>query len=385
MTGIDIRNIGNNNRKGKDSSGDTNELIGNFIAFLSKDITININVINDSVREGFYHELAMLLHAGVDIKTALELIISGQRKNLLKSEFTSVKNDIISGSLLSEALKKNRHFSSYEYFSIQIGEEAGMLTTVLKELAQYYKNKVHQKRQLISALTYPLVVFLTAFGAIFFMLKFIVPMFEEIFYRFGADLPFITQLVLDTAEFFNTYFYIFLFVSCSLVIFFYINKRKKWFRKYYAELGMKIPVFGDLIRKAYLLRFCYAMQLLIASKVPIIRSLVLVKQMINFFPLEEAINNIEQRVIKGETLHLCMASYSIFPPNMITLIKVGEEINQMDIFLKKISDQLNNDINHKVSILSSLIEPFIIIFLGILVGVILIAMYLPLFKIGSFM
>lgn len=349
---------------------------------LNRDIVFSARM-SDKKKEAFYLELSILLAAGVDIKTAFELITEGHAKEKDRNFFERMKERIVGGTTLSEAMQQTGFFSAYEYHSIQIGEETGKLHTVLKELARFYREKIRQRRQLISALTYPAVVILTSVGAIFFMLNFIVPMFEDIFKRFGGDLPWITAMILNISAVFATYFYLFILIVIAGTVFILSQRKKEWFRKHSIRLVLNIPLIGEVIRKIYLSRFCHAMTLLIGSRIPMLRAISLTRQMINFYPVETALAQVETDVLKGMPLHQSLSNFLFFPKRMISLIKVGEEVNQLDLFFNKIADQYHEEVEYQAGVLSTLIEPFIIIFLGLIVGIILVAMYLPLFQLSS--
>ena len=168
-----------------------------------------------------------------------------------------------------------------------------------------------------------------------------------------------------------------------LVVFFISQGQKFWFKKSFSGLVLKIPILGSLFQKIYLARFSYSMTLLIGSKVPILRSIGMVKQMIAFYPIEASLEEIEKQILQGVPLYQGMAMHSIYPKRMISLVKVGEEVNQLELFFDKIASQYNEEVEYQTAILSSVIEPIIIIFLGLIVGTILISMYLPLFKLGD--
>ena len=340
-------------------------------------------LLKDKTREEFYLELGILLEAGVDIKSALELIVDEQSKPALKNLFSEINNQIISGKTFSDAIKNTNEFSAYEFFSLQIGEESGKITLVLKELAGFYTKKIKQQRQIMSALSYPIVVLCTAFGAVFFMISFVVPMFSGIFKRFGGDLPFITKLVLKASDFLKATLPYFIIIIISLIMFFVSQRNKIWYKKISAQILLKIPLVGSLLQKVYLARFSYSMTLLIGSRVPILRSIGMVKQMIAFYPIESSLENIENQILQGIPLHKGMACHSIYPKRMVSLVKVGEEVNQLELFFDKIAKQYNDEVEYQTALISSVIEPIIIIFLGLIVGTILISMYLPLFKLGS--
>jgi type IV pilus assembly protein PilC len=352
-------------------------------AFLNKDIELFGSGLSDKKKEAFYLEMSILLSAGVDIKTALEIIWEEQTNQKDKTLFSTLKNNIVGGTTLSDAIKLSEKFSDYEFFSLQIGEESGKLSLVLQQLAAYYQSKIKQRRQLVSALSYPLLVLSTSFGAIFFMMNFIVPMFADIFKRFGGNLPAITQAIVSISAIINNYILYVLVLIIGLLFFLLSQKEKIWFKKYSAKAMIKIPLMGALIKKIYLARFCYSMNLLISSKIPILRALDMIKKMIGFYPIEVAITQIEAEILQGNSLHQSMAAHEVFPKRMVSLVKVGEEVNQLEVFFEKIAKQYTEEIEHQTGLIGSLIEPVMIIFLGLVVGIILIAMYLPLFQLSN--
>lgn len=362
---------------------ETSNWLDKLILLMNTDIKLGNTAMNDQVRNAFYMELQVLLNAGIDIRTALELIVEEQKKQNTKSLVNELKQQVISGKSLSMSMQHSKEFTAYEYYSIQIGEETGKLNTVLKELSTYYKAKIKLRRQLVSALTYPAVVLTTSFGAIFFMLNFIVPMFSDIFKRFGNDLPWITQKIVNMSNMLrgNLWFVLsFLLVS---IVFIYTQRKKNWYRKYSSKFVLRLPIFGKLIQKIYLARFANSMSLLISARIPILRAIQLVNQMINFYPIEISLKKIEEDVMQGAPLHKSMQDFSVYPAKMISLIKVGEEVNKLDEFFAQISEQYTQEVEHQSSVISSLLEPIILLVLGTIVGVILISMYLPLFQMSS--
>lgn len=356
---------------------------GGLMSIFSKDISFGGGGFNDKKRESFYHELSILIAAGVDIKTSFELIASEQKSEKDKALIENIMNSIVNGSSFSTALSQQGGFTMYECVSVQIGEETGKLVTVLDQLADYYRNNIAQKRQIVSSLTYPGIVLMTSLGAIFFMLNFVVPMFSDIFKRFGGELPAITKFIIDSAAFMHDFGLLFLLATISLVWFVFKQRNKEWFRRSSSKIFLRLPFVGELIRKIYLIRFCTSMTLLISSKVPILRAIQLIRKMINYYPIEESLDQIEKDVMVGIPLHESLGKFSIYPRKMIYLIKVGEEVNQLDHFFQKTSDQYDDEVKHLTSIMGSLVEPFMIVFLGLVVGFILIAMYLPLFQLSS--
>ncbi|TCC97687.1 type II secretion system F family protein [Pedobacter hiemivivus] len=354
-----------------------------LFAFLNKDISFGSKQVSDKKKEGLYVELSTLLLSGIDLRTSLELILVDQEQAKDKALFEGIRQRILSGAALSEALKETERFSDYEYYSIRIGEETGKLGDVLTDLAKYYKSKIQQRRKIVSAVTYPAIVLLSSLGAVFFMIKFVVPMFADVFLRFGGKLPWITALIISFSGWFDRYF-IFLVLFVLVLVVIYLFKRKAdWFRSFSSRLVLKVPVVGDLVKKIYLARFANTMRLLVSTDTPLLRSIALVRQMIDYYPIETSLLKVEQDILQGESLHKSLSAFTFYPAKMIQLIKVGEEVNRMDYFFEKIAAQYTEEVEYRTNTISSLLEPLIIIFLGLVVGVILIAMYLPMFQMSN--
>ncbi|MCB0401202.1 MAG: type II secretion system F family protein [Flavobacteriales bacterium] len=354
----------------------------NYGALLTREISFNKNY-PDKKKEQFYGEISLLLNAGTDIKTALELIVEETVKEKDRSLLEGIKNDIINGLSFSEALHKTQKFTEYEYYSLKVGEESSRVNEVLADLAAFFKNKVEQKRKLTSTLSYPAILLSTAFLMIFFLLKYMVPMFQDIFKSFNKELPGITQFVVDASAAVSDYFLVFFlgFVSVTLLIL--LNKRKLWFRKYTAMLVLKIPVLGDLVQKIYLTRFCHSMNLLIAARNPLLNSIQLVKKMIDFYPVQQALDQVEHDIMHGQLLNESMRKFTIFPKKMVSLIKVAEEVNKLDAIFRNLDEQYAKELAYKSEVFGKLLEPAIIFFISVVVGFIVIAMYVPMMELNT--
>jgi type IV pilus assembly protein PilC len=190
-------------------------------------------------------------------------------------------------------------------------------------------------------------------------------------------------MVMHVSNLFKHYSLLFLLLLGGLITIMVSQRKKTWFRNYASQLVLRIPVIGELIRKIYLARFANTMSLLIGSRIPMLQSVELVSKMVSFYPIESTLPKVAVEIMSGHALHQSLASHTIYPPKMISLIKVGEEVNQLDLFFSKVSNQYSGEVEHRTNILSKFLEPLIIVVLGLVVGVILIAMYLPLFKLGQ--
>ncbi|MDB5002074.1 MAG: gspF [Mucilaginibacter sp.] len=358
------------------------ESIG-LTALLNRDISFGNKELNDKKKEYLYLELGSLLQAGINLKSSFELIIADQQKKKDKELYTAIQRAVLNGTTFSQALQQTGQFSLYEVYSLQIGEETGKLIEVLQDLAKFYQNKIKQRRKIVSALTYPCVVMTTSLGAVFFMLKFVVPMFGDVFKRFGGKLPWITEKIIGVSQALENNFLRFIILLALITAFILSVRKTEQFRKVSSKLLLRIPLVGNLVQKIYLARFCNSMRLLINARLPLLRAIALIKQMIEYYPIESSLQKVEDDIMNGKSLHQSMQQFSIYPSKMIQLVKVGEETNQLDYFFGKISEQYIEEVEFKTSTISSMMEPLIIIFLGLIVGVILISMYLPLFQMSN--
>ncbi len=364
------------------SKNKSNSAKGMNLGFLSQDISFNRGL-SDKDKEIFYSDLSILISSGIDIKSALELILLEQAKTKKETIFNSIKNDLISGKSLSEAIFRTNKFSTYEYYSIKIGEETGRISEILIDLSKYYNDKLAQKRQIVNAFSYPVLVLAVAVIVVIFMMNVIVPMFKDVFSRFNSELPVITTMVINISEFFTANLYIIVLLIVIIVSVVYLSRKKLWYRKFTSGILLKIPFIGKLVAKIYLSRFCQAMSLLISSKVPLINALDLVKNMMNFYPYEPALTKISADIMAGKPLYLSMKNHSIFDVRTVSLVKVAEEVNKLDYIFNKLNMQYSDEIKHRIGLLNGVLEPVLIIFIGIMVGIILISMYLPLFQLST--
>jgi type IV pilus assembly protein PilC len=355
----------------------------NSVSFLQKEITLFGSPFSNKVKEDFYTELSVLLKAGVNLKEALELIQNSQKKKQNKDTLSFITEDLISGQSLSNAIQVQKPFSDYEYYSLRIGEETGTLGQVTEQLGDFFARKNEQRRNLISALTYPIIILTTAVLVVAFMLQFVVPMFEDIFRQQNVELPAITKFIIKLSGLMKDYGWIVLTIIAVLLFSKRLFNKKQGYKRFKDNLILKLPFIGSFVKTVYLSQFTQAVSLLTASKVPVVNSIQLVKQMIDFYPLQSALEQVEQDILKGKSLSQSLSEHHFFDDKMIALVKVSEETNQTEYIFDRLNKQYNTQVQQQSKILSTLMEPFIILFVGILVGVILIAMYLPMFKLSS--
>jgi type IV pilus assembly protein PilC len=355
----------------------------NIQSILQKEISLGGSSFGNKKKEAFYTELHVLVKAGLTLKDALVLITEEQTKEADKVLLKTITAAFISGKNFSDAIASHHHFSDYEFYSLQIGEKTGTLEKIFEELGLFYQRKNQQRRTVIGALSYPIIVLLTAFLAIGFMLKFVVPMFENIFKQNQTELPWITKMMIAASEMLERYFWLFCLVLLMLFVFQSVTKKKKWYRKYSAAFWLQIPLVGEFIRKLRIAQFTQAIHLLTTAKVPLLHGIQLTQKMIDYYPLQIALEHVEHDLLLGKSLYESIEKHPIFDKKMSSLIKVAEETNQTSTIFKRLTNQYNQEIAYRSKMLSTTIEPIIVLVLGAIVAVILIAMYLPMFTLST--
>lgn len=360
-----------------------NNFRGEIEKLLKKEITFFGNVFSSKKKFDFYNELGVLLQAGIAIREALTLIKENQKKEKDKIIFETILNRVVNGMPFSEAILSINNFSDYEYYSLKIGEETGSLSRVCKSLALFFDRKNEQKKIVISALTYPLIVLTTAVLVVIFMLSYVVPMFEDIFKQNKIELPFLTRVIIAFSDGIKNYGWIFLIAIFGVLLTLKILKNNYYYRELLHNLLLKIPIVGSFITKIYLAQFTQAISLLVSSKVPILNCIQMVKKMIGFIPLEKSLQKVEERILLGKSLSESLAGNKMFDNRIISLVKVAEETNQTEFVFNQLNEQYNNEVIQQSKSVSTFLEPFIIVVIGAIIGVLLVAMYLPMFKLSS--
>jgi type II secretory pathway component PulF len=350
---------------------------------LKKEIVLFGQGFNNKKKQAFYQELAVLLKAGITFKEGLTLIVESLKKKADKELIQSILNDVVNGKPFSEALMVSKSFSEYEYYSIQIGEETGTTAQVCQELGVFYERKNEQKRIIIAALTYPSIVLTTAIVVVVFMLSYVVPMFEGIFKQNNMELPVLTKMIVQLSSIVKTYGVYGLFFLVGLIFVGRIFKDNPEYRRMSHHFILKVPILGSFITKVYLAQFTQAVALLTTAKVPLLNSIQMVKKMIRFVPLQDALEKVENSILKGNSLSISLKENPLFDNRIISLVKVAEETNQTEYVFKQLSEQYNQEVVQQSKIMTTVLEPLIILFVGGLVAVLLVAMYLPMFQLSS--
>jgi type IV pilus assembly protein PilC len=269
---IDLRNITITNDSDSSDAAQKKESKDLF-SFLNVEISLIQKKLSNEKKEEFYSELGMLLSSGLDLRTVFFLKTQETQKSKHSSFYSAILRDLVDGHYLSEALKRTNYITPHEYYSIKIGEESGQLNEVLKDLSEFFKRKIKQRRQLISTFSYPIMIVVTALVVITFMLNFIVPMFEDVFKRFNGELPAITRWILSASKHFKAsigwiILILFIIIGAALML-----RKTDIFRKYSAAFVMRIPLVSTLMNKIYQARFCQSMALMSAARIPLINAL----------------------------------------------------------------------------------------------------------------
>ncbi|MFC4636457.1 type II secretion system F family protein [Dokdonia ponticola] len=369
----------NDLKKGKERKEEPSSLD----SILKKEITLFGSSFGSKKKEQFYTELSVLLTSGIRLKDALFLIAESQKKKEDIEFFQKIGDRIVAGDDFSKILKEHKHFTTYEEHSVRIGEESGALERVSKSLAEFYRRKNEQRRNIVNALTYPVILLITALLAVTFMLRFVVPMFQDMFRQNDIDLPIITQSVIGVSNWLGSYGWL---ILASLLLFIIFQKqlnKRKWYRARKDVFLLKLPLIGSFIKTSNIARFTQAVSLLVSTKVSIVQSIHLAKEMIDFYPLETVLEKVEADIQQGKSLSESLKEHSFFDRKMIALVRVAEETNKTEYVFERLSEQYNQEVLQKSKTFSTILEPFIILVVGIMIGVILIAMYLPMFEIGS--
>lgn len=353
-------------------------------ALLQKEIQFGKSKFNDKKKASFYDELSVLLESGIHLKNALELLVNSQSKIFEKQIFQNLLNDLVEGGTLSLSMKKEKSFTKYEYYAIQIGEETGSLQKITRQLSDFYQRKVQQRSEIIGALTYPVIVLLTALVVVGFMLNFVVPLFVDIFKQNNVDLPVITQFIVTASAFLKRYSLVILGGIVFGIYMIYRLRKNKEIMRFWQKMILKLPIINNYVKNVKLAQFTQAVSLMSNAKIDITKCLSMGANMILFYPLADALIAIEERIMKGEKVSEAFGEYEyLFNKKMIALLKVAEETNNTAYIFEKLHQQFDFEVKRQSKLIGDVLNPILTIIVGLLVGIILIAMYLPMFRLSS--
>ncbi|WP_287364693.1 type II secretion system F family protein [Thauera sp.] len=333
----------------------------------------------------FTRQLATMMKSGVPLLQAFDIGIKGSGNPALARLLNEVRNDVETGSSLSQAFGKHPvHFDRLFTNLVAAGEQAGILDSLLDRIATYKEKILAIKGKIKSALFYPIAVIVVAALVISVMMLFVIPEFKSVFSGFGAELPAPTMIVIGISDFFVEFWYIVLGIPIvAIMAISWIYKRSVAMQIAIDRLVLKLPVIGDIIRKATVARWTRTLSTMFAAGVPLVEALDSVGGASGNHIYLTATRQIQSDVSTGTSLTVAMQNASVFPTMVVQMVSIGEESGQLDAMLGKVADFFEQEVDEAVSGLSQLLEPIIMVFLGTVIGGLVIAMYLPIFKLGS--
>lgn len=333
----------------------------------------------------FTRQLATMMKSGVPLLQAFDIVGKGHSNPAVGKLLLEIKSDVETGTSLSQAFRKHPlHFDALFCNLIEAGEQAGILDALLDRLATYKEKILAVKSKIKSALFYPIAVLVVAFVITAVIMIFVIPAFKGVFSSFGADLPAPTLFVIAISDFFVAYWYlIFGSIFGGLYAFFYSWKRSEKVQMAMDRLLLRLPIFGEIIRKAVIARWTRTLATMFAAGVPLVESLDSVGGAAGNHVYKVGTREIQGEVSTGTNLTSAMEHTKLFPNMVVQMVSIGEESGALDNMLGKVADFFEGEVDDAVAAMSSLMEPIIMVILGVLIGGMVIAMYLPIFKMGA--
>jgi type IV pilus assembly protein PilC len=333
----------------------------------------------------FSRQLATMIAAGVPLLQSLDIVCKGAENPTLRKILLQVKSSLEQGETLSQALSRHpKHFDSLFCSLINAGEKSGTLETMLDRIATYREKTESLKKKIRKALTYPTIVVVIAFVVTSILLIKVIPAFEGIFAGAGAELPAFTLFVVKISIFFQNYWWLML-ASFVLSITLIVVCRSKFrrFRKITDKIFLTLPIIGPILKKAAIARFCRTLATTFAAGMPMLSALKVSSKATGNLVYEDAITDIQKKITVGDQLHVAIENSGNFPNMIVQMAAIGEESAELDAMMNKAASIYEEDVDTAVDSLSSLLEPVIMAVIGVLIGGLVIAMYLPIFKLGD--
>ena len=333
----------------------------------------------------FSRQLATMMSAGVPLVQAFEIVGRGHENAGMQELILNVKGDVESGNPLADALAKHPlHFDELFVNLVRAGEAGGILETLLDKIATYKEKTEVIKSKIKKALFYPAAVLVMAFVVTAVLMIFVIPQFAALFRDFGADLPAMTQMVINMSDFVvDNVGILFVAVVGGVVGLVQLNKRSVPFQHLMQRISLKLPVFGDIIVKATIARFARTLSTMFAAGVPLVEAMDSVAGAAGNVVYGDAIMKMRDEIATGQQLQVAMRDTGLFPNMVVQMVAIGEESGSIDSMLGKVADFFEQEVDDAVDAMSSLMEPIIMAVLGVLIGGLVIAMYLPIFKMGQ--
>ncbi|QDP72537.1 type II secretion system F family protein [Legionella israelensis] len=333
----------------------------------------------------FSRQLATMIEAGIPLVQSFDIVAKGQSNKRVQDLINTIKNDVETGLTLAESLAKHpAYFNDLFCNLVDAGEKSGSLEVMLNKVATYKEKIESIKKKIKKALTYPIAVMVIAFLVTAGLLIFVVPQFESLFQGFGADLPAMTRMVIRLSETFQAYWYIiFGVLALAVYAFIYAKNHSPNFAQGVDRVMLKFPVIGPILEKAAIARFSRTLSITFAAGLPLVDALKSVAGATGNILFAKATDKIREEVSTGQQMQLAMENTHMFPNMVVQMVAIGEESGALEQMLSKVADFYEEEVDNAVDSLSSLLEPLIMAILGILVGGLVVAMYLPIFKLGS--
>lgn len=333
----------------------------------------------------FVRQLATMMKAGVPLTQSFEIVADSLENPSMKELVLKIKADIEAGSNFATALRKHpKYFDDLFCSLVESGEQSGALETMLERVATYKEKSELLKAKIKKAMKYPIAVIIVAIIVTAILLIKVVPVFADLFAGFGAELPAFTQFVVNMSNWMVKYYLLFFIVLAILAVSFTQAKlRSQKFRNFLDRLALKLPIFGDIVYKSIIARFCRTLSTTFAAGVPLIDALDSTAGATNNIVFYEATQRIKEYVATGQQMQFAIRSTNLFPSMVIQMVGIGEEAGSLEEMLDKAATYYENEVDNAVDGLTSLMEPMIMAFLGIVIGGLVIAMYLPIFQMGS--
>ncbi|MEW8053587.1 MAG: type II secretion system F family protein [Candidatus Thiodiazotropha sp.] len=333
----------------------------------------------------FSRQLATMMAAGVPMVQAFDIVGRGHENPTMQELILTIKADVEGGTSLADALKKHPlHFEDLFVNLVRAGEHAGVLESLLHKIATYKEKTESIKGKIKKAMFYPAAVIIAAIAVTTILLIFVIPQFESLFSSFGADLPALTRFVVNLSEFVRDWWWGMLGgIMLTVYLFVYIWKRSRKFRHAIDRTLLKMPVVGMVLDKSAIARFSRTLSTMSAAGVPLVEALDSVAGATGNVVYSDAVLRMREDVATGQSLQLAMKQRNLFPNMVVQMVAIGEESGALDDMLNKVADFYEEQVDNAVDAMSSLMEPIIMVILGVLIGTLVIAMYLPIFKMAA--
>ena len=330
-------------------------------------------------------QLATMMSSGVPLVQSFEITGRGHDNKGMQDLILAIKTDVEAGNNLAEALKKHPlHFNSLYCNLIEAGEHAGILEAILHKLATYLEKTEALKSKIKSALFYPAAVIVAAIIVVTILMIFVIPQFSELFGSFGADLPGLTQFLIDASDFFVANWWIMFGILGATVFGLLEFKKRSIAAQHFLDRArLKIPVIGDLLEKSAIARFARTLETMFAAGTPLVEAMTSVAGACGNIVFYDATMKMKDEISTGTQLQASMRDTGLFPNMVVQMVAIGEESGAIDTMLGKVADWYEQEVDDSVEALTSLLEPMIMAFLGVVIGGIVVGMYLPIFKMGA--